>query len=129
MILFLNKEDFKNFNHEYFIKIDLDKLLSGITWHYTDNEFIDMDNNHKLNMKISIIISIMKSLKSKFIVFNEDINTILEEYKKSIIEDISHITTKFNDLNIYSVSQIESNFPNVKKISLNEIGKIMQRHL
>lgn len=89
----------------------------------------NIDNNHKLNMKLSIIISIMKSLKSKFIVFNEDINTILEEYKQNIIEDTSYITAKLNNLNIYSVSKIESNFTNIKKIDVNEIEKVIRRHL
>ncbi len=116
MILFLNKEEFARFNNAFFIKIDLEKLLKAISWHETDDEF--MDNGHRLNMKISIIISIMKSLTSKFLVFSEDINIILEEYKQNIVEDTSHITTKFNNLNIYSVSQVESNFTNIKKINL-----------
>lgn len=39
MILFLNKEEFERFNQELFIKIDLDKLLSGIVWYATDDGF------------------------------------------------------------------------------------------
>lgn len=75
MFIFFDDEVlFKEFNHDYFTKIDTEQFLSAFNWSKESNNNLGLHDTIIQNIKINLLKTSLKNLKGHFVAINFPVN-------------------------------------------------------